>query len=185
MTRALLVVDVQEDFVEGGSLAVAGGRAVAAAVAERLADYEVAVASQDWHVDPGAHFSPAPDFVTWHGESADFIDAPVGTIFQAALGTNFDGHLPLCSVCLPPCAVCGYPWPTEAVQNQDHISFTTPSPFCTPHPTLEKTPATTEMTKKSQTDIDVRPVALETTRAATARNADVEIDSINDAYAFW
>ena len=51
--------------------------------------------------------------------------------------------------------------------------------------TLEKTPATTEMTKKSQTDIDVRPVALETTRAATARNADVEIDSINDAYAFW
>ncbi|HEU0100892.1 MAG TPA: isochorismatase family protein [Mycobacteriales bacterium] len=63
MTRALLVVDVQEDFCEGGSLAVAGGRAVADAVAARLGDYEVVVASQDWHVDPGAHFAEQPDFV--------------------------------------------------------------------------------------------------------------------------
>jgi nicotinamidase/pyrazinamidase len=59
VTRALLVVDVQEDFCEGGSLAVAGGRALAA----RLGDYEVTVASQDWHVDPGGHFAAEPDFV--------------------------------------------------------------------------------------------------------------------------
>ena len=63
MTRALLVVDVQEDFCEGGSLAVAGGRAVAAAVAQRLAAYGIVVASQDWHVDPGGHFAEHPDFV--------------------------------------------------------------------------------------------------------------------------
>ncbi len=64
--RALLVVDVQEDFCEGGSLAVAGGRAVAEAVAGRLGDYEVVVASQDWHVDPRGHFADAPDFErTW------------------------------------------------------------------------------------------------------------------------
>lgn len=61
--RALLVVDVQEDFCEGGSLGVAGGRSVAAAVLPRLAAYEVVVASQDWHVDPGAHFSATPDLV--------------------------------------------------------------------------------------------------------------------------
>ena len=82
-TRALLVVDVQEDFCEGGSLAVAGGRAVAAAVAGRLGAYDVVVASQDWHVDPGAHFSTAPDFIdTWPphcvvGTSGPQLQAPL------------------------------------------------------------------------------------------------------------
>ena len=59
---ALLVVDVQEDFCEGGSLAVAGGRAVAQAVAGVLDRYDLVVASTDWHVDPGSHFSGRPDF---------------------------------------------------------------------------------------------------------------------------
>ena len=64
--KALLVVDVQRDFCEGGSLAVAGGLAVAAAVKELLASdhgYAVVVATRDHHVDPGGHFSPTPDFV--------------------------------------------------------------------------------------------------------------------------
>ncbi len=64
--RTLLVVDVQEDFCEGGSLPVTGGRAVAGAVARRLADYDLVVASTDWHVDPVGHFAEEPDFVaTW------------------------------------------------------------------------------------------------------------------------
>ena len=65
MTRALIVVDVQNDFCEGGSLAVAGGAAVAAAVTEHMAagGYDHVVATRDHHVDPGAHFSEAPDFV--------------------------------------------------------------------------------------------------------------------------
>jgi nicotinamidase/pyrazinamidase len=65
--RALIVVDVQNDFCEGGSLAVTGGAAVAAAVSERLrADdgpWDHVVATRDHHVDPGAHFSDTPDFV--------------------------------------------------------------------------------------------------------------------------
>lgn len=62
--RALVVVDVQNDFCEGGSLAVAGGAQVAAAIADyvALADYDVVVATQDWHVDPGEHWSETPDF---------------------------------------------------------------------------------------------------------------------------
>ena len=64
--RALIVVDVQNDFTEGGSLAVAGGSAVAAAISEYLAaegdGYAHVVASRDYHVDPGAHFSDHPDF---------------------------------------------------------------------------------------------------------------------------
>ena len=62
--RALVVVDVQNDFCEGGSLAVAGGAQVAAAIADyvALADYDVVVATQDWHVDPGEHWSETPDY---------------------------------------------------------------------------------------------------------------------------
>ena len=65
MTRALSVVDVQTDFCEGGSLAVAGGSAVAAAISTHMAagGYDHVVATRDHHVDPGAHFADAPDFV--------------------------------------------------------------------------------------------------------------------------
>ncbi|GAB20658.1 pyrazinamidase/nicotinamidase [Gordonia effusa NBRC 100432] len=63
---ALIVVDVQNDFCEGGSLAVTGGAAVAASVTELARDYPVVVATRDYHIDPGAHFSSSPDFVdTW------------------------------------------------------------------------------------------------------------------------
>jgi nicotinamidase/pyrazinamidase len=62
---ALIVVDVQNDFCEGGSLAVAGGSAVAAAITERIraGGYDHVVATRDYHIDPGAHFSATPDFV--------------------------------------------------------------------------------------------------------------------------
>jgi nicotinamidase/pyrazinamidase len=64
----LVVVDVQNDFCEGGSLPVAGGAAVARAIGEYLAGpegggYDHVVATQDYHVDPGSHFSAEPDFV--------------------------------------------------------------------------------------------------------------------------
>jgi nicotinamidase/pyrazinamidase len=68
MTRALIVVDVQNDFCEGGSLAVAGGTAVAGAISAHIADagYDHVVATRDHHVDPGHHFAEQPDFLeTW------------------------------------------------------------------------------------------------------------------------
>ena len=63
--RALIIVDVQNDFCEGGSLAVTGGAAVAAAVSAhvRSGGYDHVVATRDHHVDPGSHFSDTPDFV--------------------------------------------------------------------------------------------------------------------------
>lgn len=63
--RTLVVVDVQNDFCEGGSLAVTGGAAVARAVADLIAagDHELVVATRDAHVDPGPHFSETPDYV--------------------------------------------------------------------------------------------------------------------------
>ena len=68
MTRALLVVDVQNDFCEGGSLAVAGGGAVARAITAHAAGggYAHVVATRDHHVDPGGHFAEQPDYLeTW------------------------------------------------------------------------------------------------------------------------
>ena len=66
MTKALIVVDVQNDFCEGGSLAVAGGAAVAQRIGHLLAvphRYAHVVATRDHHIDPGSHFSDTPDFV--------------------------------------------------------------------------------------------------------------------------
>ena len=66
--RALIIADVQNDFCEGGSLAVAGGAAVAGAISEHVAggyhEYAHVVATKDFHVDPGSHFSDHPDYVT-------------------------------------------------------------------------------------------------------------------------
>ncbi|PYE13923.1 nicotinamidase/pyrazinamidase [Williamsia limnetica] len=63
---ALLIVDVQNDFCEGGSLAVSGGAAVASAIAAytgRDHGYLAVAATRDHHIDPGDHFSETPDFV--------------------------------------------------------------------------------------------------------------------------
>ncbi len=72
--RALIVVDVQPTFCEGGELAVEGGNKVAADVAAYARAhrdrYAMVVTTQDWHIDPGPHFSDTPDFVdSWpvHG----------------------------------------------------------------------------------------------------------------------
>jgi nicotinamidase/pyrazinamidase len=66
MSRALIIVDVQNDFCEGGSLAVTGGADVAGAISEYVdahhGEFDHIVATQDWHIDPGPHFSETPDF---------------------------------------------------------------------------------------------------------------------------
>jgi len=65
--RALILVDVQNDFCEGGSLAVAGGAEVARRISAHVLghgdEYATIVATADWHDDPGGHFAEHPDFV--------------------------------------------------------------------------------------------------------------------------
>jgi nicotinamidase/pyrazinamidase len=77
MTRALFIIDVQNDFTEGGALGVEGGDAVAAGITAYLRAhpdrYDVVIASRDWHEAPGEHgtgdngghfaLDAAPDFV--------------------------------------------------------------------------------------------------------------------------
>jgi nicotinamidase/pyrazinamidase len=111
MATALIVVDVQLDFCEGGSMGVDGGAATAAAISRYLGthegDHAHAVASRDYHEDPGDHFSATPDFVdTWpphcrvgHAGAAFHPDLDVGVIeevfskgrFEAAYSA-FEGH---------------------------------------------------------------------------------------------
>ncbi|MGO8957997.1 MAG: isochorismatase family protein [Streptosporangiaceae bacterium] len=88
--RALLIVDVQNDFCEGGSLAVTGGAAVAGALSAFLAGpdsdgYDHIVATQDFHIDPDGHFSAAPDYVdSW---PVHCVAGTAGAQFHPALDT--------------------------------------------------------------------------------------------------
>jgi nicotinamidase/pyrazinamidase len=87
----LVIVDVQNDFCEGGSLPVTGGAGVAQAISGYLASpeadiYAGIVATQDYHVDPGAHFSDHPDYVaTWPPHC---LAGTQGADFHPALDTS-------------------------------------------------------------------------------------------------
>jgi|SRR5205823_10975834 len=111
MARALIIVDVQNDFCEGGSLPVTGGAGVAQAISGVLRDepdrWQHVVATQDHHIDPGAHFGDPPDYVdTWPVHcmagtpGADFhpnldterIEAVFTKGEHAAAYSGFEGH---------------------------------------------------------------------------------------------
>ena len=108
MTRALVIVDVQNDFCEGGSLAVAGGTAVARAISAHVgaSGYAHVVATRDHHVDPGGHFAEQPDFLeTWPAHCvvgtsgvelhSDLDRRPIEAVFDkgeyAAAYSGFEG----------------------------------------------------------------------------------------------
>ncbi len=86
-----MIVDVQNDFCEGGSLPVSGGAGVAQAISGYLAgpdrgDYSWIVATQDYHIDPGGHFSDHPDYVgTWPPHC---VAGTQGADFHPALDTS-------------------------------------------------------------------------------------------------
>lgn len=92
MSTALIVVDVQNDFCEGGSLAVEGGAAVAEGVSRHLREhgdrYAAVVATADWHVDPGDHWSDDPDFQ--HSWPVHCEAGTIGAEFHPALAPALD-----------------------------------------------------------------------------------------------
>jgi nicotinamidase/pyrazinamidase len=71
---AIIVVDVQNDFVEGGSLAVTGGQEVANMIRNDLLPVSKALGiavffTKDWHIEPGDHFAST------NGGEPDFLDS--------------------------------------------------------------------------------------------------------------
>lgn len=99
MGKALFIIDVQNDFTEGGALGVDGGAAVAAAITEHLRShagkYVIVIASRDWHDadnDNGGHFATDadPDFVTtW---PAHCVAGTAGAEYHPALDTSRVGY---------------------------------------------------------------------------------------------
>ncbi|WP_169253320.1 isochorismatase family protein [Brevibacterium sp. 'Marine'] len=93
MAKALLIVDVQNDFTEGGALGVTGGDAVAEGISAHLdvhaGDYDAVIASRDWHDadnDNGGHFSDTPDFVdSW---PVHCVAGTTGAEFDPLLDTS-------------------------------------------------------------------------------------------------
>ncbi len=88
--RALIIVDVQNDFCEGGSLAVAGGAAVARSISSLLASpdhgYDHVVATKDYHIDPGSHFAAEPDYA--HSWPVHCVAGSEGSEFHPELATG-------------------------------------------------------------------------------------------------
>jgi nicotinamidase/pyrazinamidase len=85
--RALIIVDVQNDFCEGGSLAVTGGAAVARAIGSVTGDgYAQVVATRDFHIDPGDHFAAHPDYA--HSWPRHCVAGTSGADFHPDLDTS-------------------------------------------------------------------------------------------------
>lgn len=96
--NALIIVDVQNDFIEGGSLGVEGGNKVAIDLTQKIVsgdiakDYDFIVTTQDWHIDPKGHFSDNPDFIdSWPVHCvADTEGAKIKDDLAQALEKNID-----------------------------------------------------------------------------------------------
>ncbi len=94
--HALLVIDVQQDFCPGGSLAVAGGDEIVEGINALMSDFEAVILTQDWH--PAGHSS----FASSHEgcKPYEMIEMPYGSqvlwpdhCIQGSTGAQFHGNL--------------------------------------------------------------------------------------------
>ncbi|PFG15941.1 nicotinamidase/pyrazinamidase [Propionicimonas paludicola] len=178
MIKALIVVDVQNDFCEGGSLAVVGGAGVASRLGKLLAvphRYDHVVATRDHHIDPGSHFSDTPDFVdSWPvhcvaGTPGAELHAPLSeadfeAVFDkgeyAAAYSGFEGT----------CAGVGLgQWLAERGVDQVDVAGIA-TDYCVRATALDAVKA----------GLDVR-VLLDLTAAVTPQRLDLVLDELADA----
>ena len=95
MTRALIVIDVQNDFCPGGALAVAGGDQIVGGINALMQDFDAVILTQDWH--PAGHSS----FASSHDAAPmSLIEMPYGPqvlwpdhCVQGTEGAAFHGDL--------------------------------------------------------------------------------------------
>ena len=168
MTKALIIVDVQNDFCAGGALATDRGAKVASLISEYVEDnhhrYEAVVATQDWHIDPGAHFSDTPDFVdSWpvhcvaNTEGAeihpnldtDYIEAYFRKGRYEAAYSGFEGLQA----------------PEESVMTGEH------EPGATLDDESPKTPLADWLDEREIQDVDIVGIATDYCVLATAKDA--------------
>ncbi|MBF1654102.1 MAG: isochorismatase family protein [Rothia dentocariosa] len=168
MAKALIIVDVQNDFCAGGALATDRGAKVASLISEYVEDnhhrYEAVVATQDWHIDPGAHFSDTPDFVdSWpvhcvaNTEGAeihpnldtDYIEAYFRKGRYEAAYSGFEGLQA----------------PEESVMTGEH------EPGATLDDESPKTPLADWLDEREIQDVDIVGIATDYCVLATAKDA--------------
>jgi nicotinamidase/pyrazinamidase len=168
MRRALLIVDDQPTFCEGGGLPVEGGNAVseriAGFVAARAGDYDELVASQDWHIDPGDHWAPEgtePDFVTtWtrHGQ-AGTAEAALHPALRAVLDGDGPAGPPLTALVRKGMYAAAYSaFEGVVVENPDDLEPTGP-------------PLAEWLHSQEVTDVDVLGIATDHCVRASALDA--------------
>lgn len=102
MNTALVIVDVQHDFVEGGALGIDGGKGVAASIArfvEKNQDkFDLVITSRDWHIEPGEHFETWPVHCVADTHGAEILDvikdavAPLANTRVISKGLYSDGY---------------------------------------------------------------------------------------------
>ncbi|WP_279737566.1 nicotinamidase [Rothia aeria] len=168
MAKALIIVDVQNDFCAGGALATDRGAKVASLISEYVEDnhhrYEAVVATQDWHIDPGAHFSDTPNFVdSWpvhcvaNTEGAeihpnldtDYIEAYFRKGRYEAAYSGFEGLQA----------------PEESVMTGEH------EPGATLDDESPKTPLADWLDEREIQDVDIVGIATDYCVLATAKDA--------------
>lgn len=72
MKRALLIVDVQNDFCPGGALGVKDGDKVVPVINSIIDKFDVVISSQDWHPESSVHFEKWPVHCVRNTFGADF-----------------------------------------------------------------------------------------------------------------
>ena len=168
MAKALIIVDVQNDFCAGGALATDRGAKVASLISEYVEEHhhrsEAVVATQDWHIDPGAHFSDTPDFVdSWpvhcvaNTEGAeihpnldtDYIEAYFRKGRYEAAYSGFEGLQA----------------PEESVMTGEH------EPGATLDDESPKTPLADWLDEREIQDVDIVGIATDYCVLATAKDA--------------
>lgn len=94
--KALLVVDVQNDFCPGGTLAVPNGDRVVPVINKLMDKFPLVVASKDWHPHETVHFQKWPVHCvhnTWGAEFHPQLDAvKIKQVFLKGTGNKDDGY---------------------------------------------------------------------------------------------
>ena len=94
--RGLLIVDVQNDFCPGGSLAVSEGDKVVPVINRLMKLFPVVVASKDWHPRKTVHFQKWPPHCVHNSRGAEFHpdihDVGIQQVFLKGTGDRDDGY---------------------------------------------------------------------------------------------
>jgi nicotinamidase/pyrazinamidase len=94
--NALLIVDLQNDFLPGGALPAPEGDKIIPEINKMMEKFDLVIASKDWHPENSVHFGKWPPHCVRSTEGADFpadlIQDKIGKVFLKGTGDRDDGY---------------------------------------------------------------------------------------------